>query len=84
MTYPITLTDKEAADIMLAMGRMPVDQIGESYVSVRNQLIAAGYDPQKLFPSSPPIPAVATAQPPVVDPPTPAHVLARTSDPVKQ
>jgi hypothetical protein len=43
MAYTLNLTDKAAADILVTLGRLPADQVGDTYADVKAQLYAQGY-----------------------------------------
>ncbi len=64
-SYGLTLDSKQATEVMMALGRFPVDQIGETYLSIKSQLQSQGFEakPQGL-----PIPS--TAMPPPEPPPS--------------
>ena len=78
MAYTIILSDKEAADMMAAMARQPVDQIGETYVSVRSKLTTAGYNPAPpvVTPLKPPSPLPHLTGGPQAMAPPPATMAA--------
>jgi hypothetical protein len=72
-TITITITQKQAFDIMQAMGRMSVDQIAETYVALKKALADGGYVPPVMSP--PPPPMMPTPMPPVVPNPVTAPII---------